>query len=196
MGDYLTVVGPSGAGKSSLLNIVGLLDRPTTGGYQLEGRDTRSWSETERTSARGSRIGFVFQSFHLIEHRTATENVMLGLLYRRVPKPERARRAVEALHQVGLSHRINALPSTMSGGERQRVAIARALVGRPALLLCDEPTGNLDSTNGEAVLRLLDDLNAEGKTILLITHEQSAADRGNRCVSIHDGTLTELSATP
>ena len=191
-GDYLAIVGPSGSGKSTLLNLLGLLDRPTSGRYVLEGLDTSTLSEDQRTALRGRRLGFVFQSFHLVDHRTATENVMLGLLYRNLPVGERRQRATAALESVNLGHRLNALPATMSGGERQRVAIARALVGRPAVLLCDEPTGNLDSQTTESVLAILDELHADGITIVVITHEESVAERGTRTVRINDGTLTEL----
>lgn len=192
-GDYVTIVGPSGSGKSSLLNVIGLLDRQTSGQYKLDGQETIDLGENERTSLRGQRIGFVFQSFHLIDHRTATENVMLGLLYRRVPLSARRERAEEILRKVNLGHRLAALPATMSGGERQRVAIARALIGEPALLLCDEPTGNLDSATSETVLELLDRLHNEGITILLITHDASVAGRGTRALTISDGRLSELS---
>ncbi len=191
-GDYLTVVGPSGSGKSTLLNLLGLLDRPTAGSYRLAGIDTADLSENERTALRGRRLGFVFQSFHLIEHRTATENVALGLLYRDIPASERRVRAVAALESMGLGHRLDALPATMSGGERQRVAIARALIGDPAVLLCDEPTGNLDSRTTDAVLQILDALHARGITIVVITHEESVARRGTRTIRISDGALSEL----
>lgn len=190
--DYVTIVGPSGSGKSTLLNLLGLLDRPTSGRYVLEGHDTSTLGEDQRTALRGRRLGFVFQSFHLVDHRTATENVMLGLLYRNVPVEERRERAITALKSVNLPHRLSAMPSTMSGGERQRVAIARALIGRPAVLLCDEPTGNLDTQTTESVLRILDDLHEGGITIVVITHDQSVAGRGTRTVQISDGTLTEL----
>ena len=194
-GDYLTVVGPSGSGKSTLLNLLGLLDRPSQGTYLLEGIDTSELTEDERTALRGTRLGFVFQSFHLIDHRTATENVVLGLLYRDIPPTERRARAVRALEAVNLGHRLEARPSTMSGGERQRVAIARALVGGPSVLLCDEPTGNLDSRTTENVLGILDDLHEQGITIVVITHEDSVARRGTRTIRISDGVLTELVAS-
>jgi putative ABC transport system ATP-binding protein len=194
-GDYLTIVGPSGSGKSTLLNMLGLLDRPTEGVYLLEGIDTSALTEDERTALRGTRLGFVFQSFHLIDHRTATDNVGLGLLYRSVSAVERRDRAVAALESVDLGHRLDATPATMSGGERQRVAIARALVGRPAVLLCDEPTGNLDSRTTDNVLAILDGLHDTGITIMVITHEESVANRGTRTVRISDGTLTEQVAS-
>lgn len=190
-GEYVTIVGPSGSGKSSLLNLIGLLDRPTKGRYVLDGFDTSDLSENDRTSMRGQRIGFVFQAFHLIDHRTAVENVMLGLLYQRVPRLERTQRAQAILQKVGLEHRLDAVPATLSGGERQRVAIARALVGQPALLLCDEPTGNLDSATSATVLELIDELHDEGITILLITHDDTVAARGTRTIAIDDGRLRD-----
>ncbi|WP_329488343.1 ABC transporter ATP-binding protein [Kitasatospora sp. NBC_01246] len=197
-GDYVTVTGPSGSGKSTFLNIAGLLDAPTTGRYLLDGVDTGRLADGDRTALRGRRIGFVFQSFHLLPHRSAAENVALALLYTaargRRAAAERRERAREALVRVGLGHRADALPSRLSGGERQRVAIARALVGRPALLLCDEPTGNLDTATARSVLALLDDLHAQGLTLLLITHDPQVAARGRRTVAIRDGVLREVGA--
>ena len=190
-GEFVTVVGPSGSGKSTFLNVVGLLDAPTEGSYLLDGIDTGALRDAERTALRGQRIGFVFQSFHLLPHRTAAENVALGMTYTGVPRPERARRSHEALVRVGLGHRLHSVPTQMSGGERQRTAIARAVAGRPSLLLCDEPTGNLDSSNAESVLRLLDELHADGMTIVVITHDPLVAAHGTRTVTIHDGVLRE-----
>ncbi|MFJ5829694.1 ABC transporter ATP-binding protein [Streptomyces sp. NPDC093089] len=190
-GEFVTVVGPSGSGKSTFLNIVGLLDTPTTGSYLLDGVDTGRLGDGERTALRGRRIGFVFQAFHLMPHRSARENVELALVYGGVPRRERPRRAREALDRVGLGHRTEALPTRMSGGERQRVAVARALVAEPSLLLCDEPTGNLDTGNAEAVLRLLEALNAEGVTVVLVTHDPAVAARGRRTVAVRDGVLSE-----
>ncbi|MFE6060808.1 ABC transporter ATP-binding protein [Streptomyces sp. NPDC056431] len=190
-GEFITVVGPSGSGKSTFLNIAGLLDTPTTGSFLLDGIDTGRLRDTERTTVRGRRIGFVFQAFHLLPHRSARENVELAMVYSGVPRNERSQRAREALARVGLGHRTDAVPTRMSGGERQRVAIARALVARPSLLLCDEPTGNLDTGNAEAVLQLLEALNAEGITIVLITHDLAVAARGRRTVTIRDGILSE-----
>ncbi|WTW96981.1 ABC transporter ATP-binding protein [Streptomycetaceae bacterium NBC_01309] len=190
-GEYVTIVGPSGSGKSTFLNVAGLLDRPTGGRYLLDGVDTGQLPEGRRAALRGARIGFVFQSFHLLPHRSALENVELSMVYQGVPRAERLARAERALVMVGLRPRLRALPSTMSGGERQRVAIARALAGRPALMLCDEPTGNLDSATAEDVLGLLDYLNGAGMTIMLITHDPSVAARGTRTVTIRDGLLTE-----
>ncbi|MFJ5829702.1 ATP-binding cassette domain-containing protein [Streptomyces sp. NPDC093089] len=157
-GEFVTAVGPSGAGKSSLLNIIGLLDAATEGNYLLDGRDTAALGEAQRTALRGRGIGFVFQAFHLLPHRTAWENVELGLIHGGTPRKERRATARDALVRVGLEHRLKALPTTLSGGERQRVAIARAVAGSPSLLLCDEPTGNLDSATAATVLNLLDEL--------------------------------------
>ncbi|MFF9064033.1 ABC transporter ATP-binding protein [Streptomyces sp. NPDC014891] len=195
-GEFIAVVGPSGSGKSTFLNIAGLLDTPTTGTLLLDGIDTGRLGDAERTTLRGRRIGFVFQAFHLLPHRSARENVELAMVYSGVPREERTRRAGEALSRVGLGHRTEALPTRMSGGERQRVAIARALAARPSLLLCDEPTGNLDTGNADAVLGLLEALNAEGITIVLITHDPAVAARGRRTVTIRDGVLTENEQAP
>ena len=170
-GDYVAVTGPSGSGKSTLLHLLGLLDAPTEGSYLLDGLDTSTLGDRDRSALRGRRIGFVFQAFHLLPYRTALENVLLAELYNQTPRGGRVRAAVDALDAVGLGHRLDALPTTLSGGECQRVAIARALVNRPSLLLCDEPTGNLDSRNAAALMELLDQLNAAGFTIVVITHD-------------------------
>jgi putative ABC transport system ATP-binding protein len=190
-GDYLAIAGPSGSGKSTLLNILGLLDRPTSGSYRLDGVETTTLRDGARTRLRGGRIGFVFQSFHLLPHRTVVENVMLAEVYGSHPRRGRRDRAEQALEQVGMTHRTGFLPGRLSGGERQRVAVARALMARPALLLCDEPTGNLDSRNTEGILDLFDGLRAEGLTILVITHEDEVSARAGRRVRIGDGVLTE-----
>ncbi|MFI6476389.1 ABC transporter ATP-binding protein [Nonomuraea sp. NPDC050663] len=190
-GDYMAIVGPSGSGKSTLLNILGLLDRPSSGSYLLDGVETTSLKDGDRTRLRGRRIGFVFQSFHLLAHRTVAENVMLAEVYGRRSRSGRRERAVQALRRVGMTHRTDFSPATLSGGERQRVAIARALMGEPSLLLCDEPTGNLDSRNTGAVLELFDSLRAEGLTILVITHEDEVSSRAARRVRIADGALVE-----
>jgi putative ABC transport system ATP-binding protein len=190
-GDYVAVTGPSGSGKSTLLHLIGLLDTPTAGAYLLDGLDTGALGDRHRSALRGSRIGFVFQAFHLLPYRTAHENVLLAQLYNRAPRAFRARAAAHALDSVGLGHRLHALPTTLSGGESQRVAIARALVNRPSLLLCDEPTGNLDSRNAATVMELLGELNAAGFTIVVITHDPAVAARARRAVAIRDGELSE-----
>jgi putative ABC transport system ATP-binding protein len=191
-GDYIAIVGASGSGKSTLLNVLGLLDRPTAGRYLLDGIDTAELSDNARAGERGRRIGFVFQAFHLLSHRTVEENVMLAELYRGGEgRGERYRRAVDALQRVGLGHRIGFAPTRLSGGERQRVAIARAIVGRPSLLLCDEPTGNLDSANTASVLELFDELGSEGLTILIITHDPTVAAHARRRLTMVDGVLRE-----
>ncbi|GGY14072.1 macrolide ABC transporter ATP-binding protein [Streptomyces minutiscleroticus] len=190
-GEFITVIGPSGAGKSSLLNILGLLDIPTEGNYLLDGLDTASLGEAERTALRGRRIGFVFQAFHLLPHRTAWENVELALLYNGTSRRSRREVAREALVRVGLEHRLNASPTTLSGGERQRVAIARAAAGRPSLLLCDEPTGNLDTVTAASVLNLLDQLHSSGMTVVVITHDATVAGHGERVLAMRDGVLAE-----
>jgi putative ABC transport system ATP-binding protein len=189
-GEYVTVVGPSGSGKSTFLNVLGLLDRPTAGTYELDGMDVGSLPERDRTAVRGRRIGFVFQAFHLLQHRSATENVALAMLYSGTPRAARIAAARNALDTVGLTHRADALPRTMSGGEQQRVAIARALVHGPSLLLCDEPTGNLDSARAGEVLALLDELHLGGMTIVVITHDSAVAARGERSLTIKDGYVT------
>jgi macrolide transport system ATP-binding/permease protein len=190
-GDYVAVTGPSGSGKSTLLNLLGLIDQPTRGSYEMEGVDTATLAERDRSGVRGERIGFVFQEFHLLPYRTALENVMLAQVYNGTPRRGRAGRARAALDQVGLTHRVGALPSTLSGGERQRVAIARALVNQPTLLLCDEPTGNLDSENTDALLALLDRLNMTGLTLIVITHDPQVAVRARRTLTMLDGRLTD-----
>jgi putative ABC transport system ATP-binding protein len=185
------VVGPSGSGKSTLLNLLGLLDRPTAGCYELDGVDTATLNEAERAAVRGQKIGFVFQAFHLLPYRSAEENVMLAQLYVPAAGPDRRPAAQRVLHLVGLSHRMEATPTTLSGGERQRVAIARALVNRPSLLLCDEPTGNLDSNTADRILDLLDELHRSGQTLVVITHDDNVAHRAQRIVTIRDGRLSE-----
>jgi putative ABC transport system ATP-binding protein len=191
-GDYVAVTGPSGSGKSTLLHLLGLLDSPTAGRYLLDGHDTNGMGDRDRSALRGSRIGFVFQAFHLLPYRTALENVLLAQMYNQTPRSARVRAAVDALDAVRLGHRLDALPTTLSGGECQRVAIARALVNRPSLLLCDEPTGNLDSRNAAALMDLLDQLNAAGFTIVVITHDASVAAHAGRTIAISDGVLSEV----
>jgi putative ABC transport system ATP-binding protein len=190
-GDHVAVVGPSGSGKSTLLNVLGCLDRPTRGTYRLDGIDVATLADRELTALRGTRIGFVFQAFHLLAHRTVVENVMLGELYTSGSRPGRRARALEALDRVGLTHRVDFLPTKLSGGERQRVAIARALVGAPSLLLADEPTGNLDTRNTDAILALFDGLREEGLTIVVITHDDHVSQHAQRVVRIVDGELSE-----
>ncbi|MFV1992099.1 MAG: ABC transporter ATP-binding protein [Acidimicrobiales bacterium] len=190
--EHLSIVGPSGSGKSTLLNLLGLLDHPTSGSYVLDGMEVSTLSDRDRTAIRGQWIGFVFQSFHLLSHRSALENVMLAQLYNRSPKRSRRDTALEALDRVGMSHRAGFLPRTLSGGEQQRVAIARALVGEPRLLLCDEPTGNLDQESGESVLSLFEELNREGLTLVVITHDSEVAQRSTRTVRIVDGHMVDV----
>jgi putative ABC transport system ATP-binding protein len=189
--DYVAVTGPSGSGKSTLVHLLGLLDTPTAGRYLLDGTDTSALGDAARSGLRGRRIGVVFQAFHLLPYRTALENVALAQLYNQTPRPARLPAAAAALEAVGLGHRLDALPTTLSGGECQRVAIARALVNSPALLLCDEPTGNLDSASAATVMSLLDQLNAAGYTIVVITHDPGVAGHARRQVTISDGVLTE-----
>jgi putative ABC transport system ATP-binding protein len=188
-GEHVAVTGPSGSGKSTLLNLVGLLDRPTEGTIEIDGMDVGAAPERYRASVRAHRIGFVFQSFHLLPHRTAVENVMLAQVYADLPRRGRLGAAMAALTQVGLAERANALPTALSGGERQRVAIARALVNRPSLLLCDEPTGNLDTTTTQELTGLLGELHQAGATLLVITHNPAVAARAQRRVTIRDGVL-------
>jgi putative ABC transport system ATP-binding protein len=192
-GDFVTLVGPSGSGKSTLLNIVGLLDRPVSGRYLLDGDDMTTVSEKQRTRVRGNKIGFVFQAFQLLEERTCLENVMMSDLYRGYGRAQSQESAALQLERVGLASLSTRLPTALSGGQRQRVAIARALAAHPSLLLCDEPTGNLDSESTASVLELFGELNRKGVTILLITHDPGVAEAGNRQVSILDGALSETS---
>jgi putative ABC transport system ATP-binding protein len=190
-GGYVAVTGPSGSGKSTLLHLLGLLDSLTAGRYLLDGLDTSTLNDRDRSALRGRRIGFVFQAFHLLPYRTALENVLLAELYNQTPRGDRVQAAVDAIDAVGLGHRLDALPTTLSGGECQRVAIARALVNRPSLLLCDEPTGNLDSRNAAALMELLDQLNAAAFTIVVITHDGKVASHAGRMIAISDGVLSQ-----
>src|SRR5215217_1999544 len=191
-GEWLAITGPSGAGKSTLLNILGCLDRPSNGEYFFEGIDTASLSDEERAGLRSRRIGFVFQSYHLLSHRSVLENVMLAEVYREQDINGRRERALAALQRVGLSHRVDFMPTKLSGGEKQRVAIARALVGSPSVLLCDEPTGNLDSKSGAEILNLFEELNEQGLTLVIVTHDENVAKRARRRVHVIDGRLTEI----
>ena len=193
-GEYVAVTGASGSGKTTLLSLLGLLDRPSGGQYRLNGLDVADHDDAQRSAVRAQRIGFVFQAFHLLGYRTVTDNVELGLLYQGVPKRQRRAQAVVVIDQVGLGHRRHALCSTLSGGEKQRVAIARALVREPTLVLCDEPTGNLDSHTADQVLGLIDSLHHRGMTVIVITHDPDTARRAQRNLVITDGTLTETTA--
>jgi putative ABC transport system ATP-binding protein len=188
-GELAAIIGPSGSGKSTLLHLMGTLERPSSGRVSITGLDAALMSDRELAAVRATRIGFVFQQFFLAEHSTALENVADGLLYAGVAVGERRERGAEALTRVGLGDRLSARPTQLSGGERQRVAIARALVGRPAIVLADEPTGNLDSATGQSIMDLIDELNAEGATIVVITHEHEIAARFPRQISLLDGRI-------
>ena len=191
-GDYLSIVGPSGSGKSTLLNVLGLLDRPTVGEYRLGGVLTGALDEAQRAGLRARTIGFVFQAFHLLPRRTVLDNVLLATLYSGVPRHERMSRARAALERVGLGHRMGFMPTTLSGGERQRVAVARAVMASPQLILADEPTGNLDQRTSGEVMDLFEELNADGLSLVVITHDQKVADRADRSIRISDGRVSEL----
>jgi putative ABC transport system ATP-binding protein len=188
-GELVAILGPSGSGKSTLLHVMGTLDRPTTGCVAVRGVDVSGLTDRELAALRATQIGFVFQQFFLAEHSTALENVADGLLYAGATGSDRRRRAAEALTRVGLGERLAAKPTQLSGGERQRVAIARALVGRPAIVLADEPTGNLDSSTGASIMALIEELNRDGATIIVITHERVIAERCPRQISLLDGQV-------
>jgi putative ABC transport system ATP-binding protein len=192
-GEYVSIAGPSGCGKSTLLSILGLLDTPTEGSYQLNNNSVENLSLRDRARIRNREIGFIFQSFNLIGDLSVFENVELPLTYRGMRSAERKEMVRDALEKVEMSHRAKHLPSQLSGGQQQRVAVARALVGRPSILLADEPTGNLDSKNGEAVMELLDDLHKEGATICMVTHDPRFAKHAERMVHLFDGRVVEES---
>ena len=190
-GEFVAIMGPSGCGKSTLLNILGMLDTPTDGTYQLEDREVSTLKEDERTAYRRGKIGFVFQSFNLIEELNVTENVGLPLGYLGVKGEERRKRVAETLERMGISHRAGHYPNQLSGGQQQRVAIARAVVCRPGLILADEPTGNLDSKNGIEVMELLRELNREGTTVVMVTHSQRDASYADRIINLFDGQIVD-----
>jgi putative ABC transport system ATP-binding protein len=188
-GELVGIVGPSGSGKTTLLQLMGTLDRPTSGRVRITGLDIATMTDDDVAYLRATRIGFIFQQFFLAEHSTVLDNVADGLLYAGIPFPQRRRRALDALDLVGLAQRPHARPTQLSGGQRQRVAIARALVGRPAIVLADEPTGNLDQTTGQSILTLIDQLHQAGSTIVVITHDHAIAERMPRKVEILDGNI-------
>ena len=193
-GELVAIVGPSGSGKSTLLHVMGILDRPDSGTVRITGLDITRLTDRQLAALRATRIGFVFQRFFLAEHATVADNVGEGLLYAGVSAAERRRQAIRALDRVGLGHRAAARPTQLSGGERQRIAIARALAGRPAIVLADEPTGNLDSTNGHSIIALMEELNADGATIVIITHDHALAARMPRQVEMLDGHIVRDTA--
>ena len=193
-GDFVAIMGPSGCGKTTLLNILGLIDTPSEGNYLLNGEEVSGLKESQRTALRKGRIGFIFQSFNLIDELTVEQNVALPLRYMGVPADERKRRVTEVLRQLNISHRAKHFPNQLSGGQQQRVAIARAVVSNPELILADEPTGNIDSKNGKEVMDLLAELNDNGTTIVMVTHSQRDASHAHRIVNMLDGFLVENTA--
>ena len=192
-GEYVAIAGPSGCGKTTLLSLLGLLDTPSEGEYQLGGREVAKLSATERARIRNEQIGFIFQAFNLIGDLTVYENVELPLTYRKLPASERKRRVEAALERVGMVHRLRHFPSQLSGGQQQRVAVARAVAGEPLILLADEPTGNLDSGNGEQVMTLLQELHRAGSTICMVTHDARYANHADRAVHLLDGRIVDES---
>ncbi|NLG61177.1 MAG: ABC transporter ATP-binding protein [Candidatus Cloacimonetes bacterium] len=194
-GEYVSIAGPSGCGKTTLLSLLGLLDTPTDGTYMLDNKDVSDLSASERARVRNREIGFIFQAFNLIGDLTVYENVELPLTYRGMSSSERKERVQEALERVGMSHRTKHYPSQLSGGQQQRVAVARAIVGKPLILLADEPTGNLDSKNGEAVMSLLKELHADGATICMVTHDPRYAREADRTIHLFDGQIVRDEAT-
>jgi putative ABC transport system ATP-binding protein len=188
-GEYISIMGPSGCGKSTLLNLLGCLDRPTDGRYYLGGEDVSVMQDDSLSSVRGSRLGFIFQSYNLIQQLTVLENIEIPLYYQGLPEDQSRKKAQSLAELVGLEHRLNHKPYELSGGQQQRVAIARALVNDPLLILADEPTGNLDSASGAEILRVFDDLNGQGKTLIMVTHDTSVARRSHRTISLRDGLI-------
>lgn len=192
-GEFVAIMGPSGCGKSTLLNILGLLDNPTEGTYLLDGTDVSRMQEDERTELRKGKLGFVFQSFNLIDELTVQENIELPLLYMNVPKKERRQKVKEVVERVAMSHRAGHFPAQLSGGQQQRVAIARAVISRPHIILADEPTGNLDSKHGNEVMELLKELHREGTTIIMVTHSLHDANYAERIINLFDGEIVSES---
>lgn len=190
-GEFVAVMGPSGCGKSTLLNLIGMLDSPTSGSYVFAGQEVANLPEAKLADARKANIGFIFQSFNLVDELSVRENVELALLYHDVPAAERKRRTDEVMDRVGIAHRARHRPSQLSGGQQQRVAVARALVAQPKLILADEPTGNLDTNHGEEVMRMLQSLNAQGSTIVMVTHSPAHADYASRVVHMLDGRILQ-----
>ncbi|MEM1271123.1 MAG: ABC transporter ATP-binding protein [Bacteroidota bacterium] len=195
-GEFVSIMGPSGCGKSTLLNVLGLLDRPSGGSYQFAGTEVANLKERARTDIRKTHVGFVFQSFNLIDELTVFENVELPLLYQKMPAAERRARVEAALERVGMGHRHGHHPKQLSGGQQQRVAVARAVAPTPQVIFADEPTGNLDSQHGAAIMQLLSDLNAAGTTIVMVTHSETDAAYSGRIVRLHDGQLIDAGLTP
>ena len=190
-GEFVAIMGPSGCGKSTLLNVMGMLDSPTSGSYVFDGKEVAGLSETALAETRKANIGFIFQSFNLVDELTVRENVELALLYHDCPSNERRARVDRVLDKVGIAHRAKHRPTQLSGGQQQRVAVARALVGEPKLILADEPTGNLDTAHGEEVMRMLRQLNSEGSTIVMVTHSPAHADFASRVVNMLDGRILQ-----
>ena len=190
-GEFVAIMGPSGCGKSTLLNILGLLDNPTKGSYKLQGTEVATLDENHRTDLRKGVIGFVFQSFNLIDELNVRENIELPLLYMGVPAKERRQRAEEVMERMNISHREKHFPNQLSGGQQQRVAIARAVIAGPKLILADEPTGNLDSVNGQEVMNLLKELNRQGTTVVMVTHSRHDASYANRIINLFDGSIVK-----
>jgi len=189
--EYVALIGPSGSGKSTLMNLLGCLDTPSEGKYVLNGRDTSTMDDNDLAKVRNQEIGFIFQSFHLLPRMTVLQNVMQPLVYRGIPKAERVKMATEALDKVGLSHRMGHRPNQLSGGQRQRVAVARALVGKPSILLADEPTGNLDSKTSAEIMALFDELHQQGQTVIVVTHEPDIAAHCHRTLRVSDGKIVQ-----